>query len=367
MVSIDKLLTETADFVRSEFNLAVSESSLKYYSASQWDKFCNLNGFDKTTSGLYVPKSYTAYVHPSLTLVSDVFHEFYGHGLFCEHSILGKELVKNADSKDFLYSKSSSFGLTNMNILDYEGFAMWMESTLCKATNNGKVWDKKRNIMSEDNVRLLEYFQSCENSLSRYGFMSQMGFPKYQDSEKIVDVVRKFYGREFDNIDMILSYGSKKPYSDIDLFIVSNNPSRNYFNGWLDIYELNIKDFEYLKNNLDISVTDPIFSGTQIYGAKLEEYQRNILNLPITSEAIAHNALRSSQQREAITKTTDERLIKIATGYEKTYELNAKELSKGNKILTLKEIEKKYEYSRVYWFRNYSVLFPPILSISLPL
>jgi len=347
MSNLTNLINDANAFVGSEFNLDLSKSSLKYYSASQWDKFCNLNDFDRNNSGLYVPKSYSAYVRPSLTLVSDVFHELYGHGLFCEHSILGKELVNNADSKDFLYSKNSSFGLTNMNILDYEGFAMWMESTLCKETNNDKVWAKKRNIMSEDNVRLLEYFQSCEDKLSRYGFMCQMGFPKYQDKNNIVDVVRKFYGQEFSSIEMILSYGSKKPYSDIDLFIVSNNPSRNYFNGWLDIYELNVKDFEYLSNHLDISVTDPIFSGAQIYGAKLEEYQRNILNLPITPEAVAHNALRSSQQREALKNITDNRLIKIATGYEKTYELNAKELSQGQKLLTLQKISKQYQYIRV--------------------
>jgi hypothetical protein len=145
---------------------------------------------------------------------------------------------------------------------------------------------------------------------------------------------------------MILSYGSKKPYSDIDIFIVSNNPSRNYFNGWLDIYELNVKDFEYLKNNLDISITDPISTGTQIYGTTLEKHQNNILNQPITSEAINHNILRSIQQKEALNKTTDARLIKIATGYAKTYELNAKELAQGNKILMLTEIMNKYDFKR---------------------
>jgi predicted nucleotidyltransferase len=170
-----------------------------------------------------------------------------------------------------------------------------------------------------------------------------MGFPKYQDSNKIIDIIKKFYDTEFQNIELVISYGSKKPYSDIDLFIVSNNPSRNYFNGWLDIYELNIKDFECLKNNLDISVTDPIFTGIQIYGVlPLEEYQRSILNHEITAESIAHNNLRSKQQKELINKTTDARLIKLATGYSNTYDFNAKELSLGNKLLTLKELENKY-------------------------
>lgn len=345
-MDINELLYDANDFVKSEFGLDLSKSVLKYYSTSDWDNFCDLNGFDKTASGLYVPKSYTAYVKPSSFIESNVFHEFYGHGLFCEYSILGKEVVKS-ESKDFLYSKTNPyFGLTNMNILDYEGFAMWMESILCKETDNEKIWNKKRDIMSNDNVKLLEYFQSCEDKLSRYGFMAQMGFPKQHDVEKIVDVIKRLYAIEFSNIESIISYGSKKPYSDMDLFIVSNNPTRTYFNGWLDIYELNTKDFEYLKNHLDISVTDPIFTGTKIYGNDIELYQRSILNQSITKEAIEHNTLRSTQQFEAIKTLTDPRLIKNSSSYAKTYELNAKELSQGRKILTLKDLEKKYTYTR---------------------
>jgi hypothetical protein len=344
MKDITNIITQGKDFVKSEFNLDLSLSSLKYYSTFQWNKFCGLNSFDIDASGLYVPKSYTAYVRSSPYLASNIFHELFGHGLFCEHSILGQELVKNElndSSKDFLNLKNNSYyGLIKTNILDYEGFAIWMEYTLCIETSNEKVWNKKKSIMSKDNINLLDYFQSSENILSRYGLMAQLGFPKHQNTEKIVGLVKKLYADEFKNIDMIVYYGSKKPYSDIDLFIVSNNPSRNYFNGWLDIYELNLKDFEYLKNNLDISVTDPIFTGTQIYGQpQLKEHQKNILNQNITKEAITHNEIRAIQQKKASNNATDDRLVKTFTGYSNTYEHNAKELSLGHKLLTRKELQ----------------------------
>lgn len=351
MKDVTEIIIQGRDFIKSEFNLELSKSTLKHYSKSDWKTFCQVNNFDSTQYGLYVPKSYTAYVHNDPFFISNIFHEFFGHGLFCEHAILGQELVKNEinnNSKEFPYSKTKKYlSFTDNNILDYEGFALWMEYTLCKETNNEKIWNDKKQTFSKDIITLIEYFQSCEEKFTRYGFMAQMSFPRYNNPDKIIAVVKKLYDLKFKNIETIIFYGSKKPYSDIDLFIISNNPSRNYFNGWLDIYELNIKDFEYLKNNLDISVTDPIFTGTQIYGQlKLDEYKRDILNQKITQKMISHSKIRAMDQKEAINETTDDRLVKIATGYSNTYEFNAKELALGNKILTFKELENKYGYMR---------------------
>jgi len=81
--------------------------------------------------------------------------------------------------------------------------------------------------------------------------MSQLGFPKYYDSHKILNLIERFYNSSFHNIEFIILYGSQKPESDIDLFIVSKNKSKNYFNGWLDVYEVNILEFQDKINKLE--------------------------------------------------------------------------------------------------------------------
>jgi predicted nucleotidyltransferase len=300
MASLDSLLLDASSFVQSEFNLRLQYSQLKPYSPEKWQEFCKINGFDINAEGLYVPASYSAYVRSdSPVLVSNIFHEFFGHGLFVEHSQIGKkltEIIKDCgDEKSFMFDEidpqEQPLSLAKHNIQNYEGFAVWLEALLCKETDNSKVWQLKRDRLPDDFVSLFEFFQGAEQRFSRFGFMSQLGFPKFYDDDKVLDVVRRLYNSAFDNVDFVVLYGSQKPESDLDLFVVSSNPSTNYFNGWLDIYELNREEFSRLSDNLDISVTDPLFTGRLICGDEnsFEQLKQQIQNQQITQEAIRHN------------------------------------------------------------------------------
>lgn len=352
--SLDSLLLDASSFIQSEFNLRLKQSQLKPYSPNNWQDFCQVNGFDVDSEGLYVPASYSAYVRTnSPVLVSNVFHEFYGHGLFVEHSKIGKKLVEiiktGDDEKSFLFDEINSqeqpLGLCKTNIGNYEGFAVWLEALLCEATENSKIWQSKRERLPDDFISLFEFFQDAEQRLSRFGFMSQLGFPKFYDDDKVLMVVRKLYGPVFDNVDFIVLYGSQKPESDIDLFVVSNNPSTNYFNGWLDVYELNREEFNQLSTNLDIGVTDPLFTGRLIYGDinSFERLKQQIQNQSITQEAITHNLAEAEKQRDALQhfSETDKRR-KDCLSYIDSFSQNAGQLSLGNKPLTLTNLKELY-------------------------
>ncbi len=352
--SLDSLLLNASSFIHSEFNLQLQQSQLKPYSSENWQEFCHVNGFDVNSEGLYVPVSYSAYVRTdSSVFVSNVFHEFYGHGLFSEHSQIGKRLVNiiktGHDEKSFLYDEinpqEQPLGLCKTNIGNYEGFAVWLEALLCEETGNSKVWKLKKEMLPDNFVSLFEYFQDAEQRLSRFGFMSQLGFPKFYDDNKVLDVVKKLYGSAFSNIYFVVLYGSQKPESDIDLFIVSNNPSTNYFNGWLDIYELNKEEFNKLSANLDISITDPLFTGKLIFGDKnhFEQLKKRIINQPITQEAINHNLTEAEKQRVSLQhfSGTDKRR-KDCLSYIDSFSQNAEQLSLGNKPLTLQNLQQIY-------------------------
>ena len=108
--SLDSLLQDASSFVVSEFGFDIEISILKPYSSENWQKFCQVNNFDVNSSGIYIPASYSAYVRTdSLFLTSNIFHELYGHGLFVEHSQIGKRLTEiiqsNGDEKSFMFDE----------------------------------------------------------------------------------------------------------------------------------------------------------------------------------------------------------------------------------------------------------------------
>lgn len=347
VLNLSSLINESSEFLNSEFNIRTEKSKLKIYSPEEWKQFCTINDFVLYSDGIYVPKSYLAYVNSgSDLLITNIFHEFFGHGLFCECSAIGKNLVNIIDDKEraynFLYGSVDSniqpLGLAKKNIWNYEGFALWLESLLCEETGNKSVWNSKKNRISKEDYSLFQYFQRTEKELTRFGFMSQLGFPKYYDYEKIVTLLKHYYGINFSNIDMILLYGSQKPESDVDLFIVSKNKTLKLFNGFLDIYELNRHDINNLLDNLDIEVTDPLFSGTLIYGDRkyFEKLKQYVINLPITNEAVSHNFWKAREQRSYLPHFKDNSKSKASCiSYISSYTINAERLRMGNKSLTL--------------------------------
>ncbi len=354
MTTLDSLLQDVSSFVVSEFGFNIEKSKLKPYSPENWQKFCQVNNFDVNSSGIYIPTSYSAYVRTdSLFLTSNIFHELYGHGLFVEHSQIGKQLVEiiqnKGDEKSFMISEVNPqeqvFGIAKYNIHNYEGFAIWLEALLCEETGNAKVWNVKKDGLRDNYAQLFEFFQDAEQKLSRFGLISQMGFPKYYNESKILEVIRKFYGSNFDNVDFVVLYGSQKPESDIDLCIVSSNPSNQYFNGWLDIAELNIEDFKQRLDNLDIALTDAMFSGKLIHGDEntFNQYKQKIINQPISKEMIEYNKRKANLQKEYLTSyQDDDRMKKLCLSYIDSFSQNAEQLSLGNKPLTLKNLQQIY-------------------------
>ncbi len=352
MITLDSLLNDASSFVTSEFGFNIEKSKIKPYSFKNWQEFCQTNNFDINSEGLFVPASYSAYVRTSSPfLISNIFHELYGHGLFVEHSQIGKkltELIQNkGNEKNFMFDEinplEQNFGIAKHNIHNYEGFAVWLENLLCEETGNKSVFEKKKNLVHNDYLELLDFFKKAEEDLTRFGLISQMGFPKYYDNNKVVEVFKKFYGSNIDDVDFVLLRGSQKPESDIDLFVVSDNNSKNFFNGWLDIYELNREEFADWSRKLDISVTDSIFSGKLIYGNKnyLEQVQRQIKNQTINQEAINHHISEIERLKKYQTNIDHEE--KSRKKYIESFSQNAEQLNLGNKPLTLTNLQQLYE------------------------
>ena len=127
------------------------------------------------------------------------------------------------------------------------------------------------------------------------------------------------------------------------MFVVSDKDSGNLFNGWLDIYQVNREELFSFVEKLDISITDPLFSGELVIGdcGLLNSLRSKALASPITREAIDYNLRRSDEQmRFASFFPEDSRERRVSLSYQESFRRNAELLSKRYKALTFKNLNK---------------------------
>jgi len=167
MQDLETLIYEINDFSKSNFGFKVEKSSLKTYSSYNWELFCKKNGFNLASEGIYIPNILRAYVKENTDyFVLNIFHELFGHGLFCEHSLFGKKLctLDFKEAEQYLYKKSNS-GISEYFIEDYEGIAMLFEEKISIFTNTIELFNKKLKHFPNYNS-IFEKFKNFEKEYS---------------------------------------------------------------------------------------------------------------------------------------------------------------------------------------------------------
>jgi len=352
------------------------------YDDEKWQSLITAGKLPNGTEGFYLPRTNVAYLASmSPFLVLNLYHEFHGHGLFFEKSLLGREMAEKdrklaemekeiigldslsdgilkLDNKHPLFPKYLEVrrNLEGINSHSYkvvEGFAVWMEHFLSKKFNKeGLFFEKQREMkkrfkekykISEEGFRK---FMKFENDMGKHWLMYQLGFPKKYTDEILVELLERYYKNRFGNIVFALLY-DEKPDSDIDLFVVSNDRSHSYYNGWLDIFHLQIDEFIKRTGLFDIGVTDPLFTGRVVFGdsAIVEGFKRKVLDAEITQDAINYNIKRARERKEIAKKyghrTREHENTSVCSH---TYLMNAKELKKGKKLLIQADLRQKYGF-----------------------
>ena len=67
------------------------QTYLELIPKNQWNDFIQQRGFNSNSSGIYLPRNQTAVIQEENLL--SFFHEYFGHGLYCEQSLQGRKLV----------------------------------------------------------------------------------------------------------------------------------------------------------------------------------------------------------------------------------------------------------------------------------
>ncbi len=368
-MNLQTLILESEEVLLSEFNIKPEKSKYELYSDEDWVSFLKKTNSHLDSHGVYFPRNLSAHLkEDSEYLPVNLLHEYFGHGLYCEHSLIGKNIVsldrrleymerkilgvKNLPEHQHIqvsvpteiaeeYNRRKNSFLSYLRFFEqeYEGFGYWLEHFLSKATKQESLFEKKmEELVHPDYKKLFEQFLSFSEDKGAFALIAQLGFPKHYNDNAIVNTLKKIYKDNFNSINLAIIYGSQKPHSDIDLFIVSDKIQSSY-NHWLDVYVRTPEEFKNDMANFSIAVTDPIFTGKIIIGNPnyQEQLQQQILNQPITQEAIQYNFQKSNEQeRIALMYPEDSKERKIALSYQQSFRKNAEELQQGHKMLTLR-------------------------------
>jgi len=181
------------------------------------------------------------------------------------------------------------------------------------------------------------------NFSEQYGNLAAFyvqGMAKRTTPERVKNLLGDIYDNvAVNNSKLILLTGSKKPFSDIDLF-ASSNYLQSVKNNWLDLIVFDEKDFEERVRLFEIQVTHPIMSGGFVAGDK-EYLQQKIIQLreqPITEEAINHNLQKSRKNKIGAETTNNVGLKKLFNSYAQTYLANALALKNGERNFIKNEL-----------------------------
>ncbi|MFW6013896.1 MAG: hypothetical protein ACOCQG_01870 [Candidatus Nanoarchaeia archaeon] len=323
------------------------ESEIKAILKEELGIYPEKSTYELANTGLYLPKEKKAYVDKNNQIFS-LARDYFGKATFCEHSTIGKKMteLEGNDLETFKHNKGDAILplLPFHNNDKYNGFVNWLEAQVSE-----KLHLKEDNQKENQEKLKLDYFKDVDKTYGRFAFMCELGFPKNpHDSENIIHTLNKM-GYSIKDDDLVVVYGSRKPESDIDLFIVSevNNNKDHFIDylGWLDIFQINKNSLHKYIKKLDYSVTDALITGDLLYGPKedFEKIKKQIKEHPVTEEAINHNMNCAKKYKDDLHDnfSFNKRNEDLRRSNIKNYITNAMEMKKGNKPLTYKKLLEK--------------------------
>ncbi len=338
------------------------QTSLFQIPKKNWIKFTTQNNLNPNSSGVYLPRSQTAIIQKDEAL--SLFHEYFGHGVYCEQSLIGKRLVYfekqllkeekiefanrkfTIEDLQKLRQQNKTFKKLNkfkkLNLARYELFAIWTEYLLSEELNLKEDFEKKYNFIESENRQAVD---NIINFSKQYGNMATFyanGLSRKTTAKRAKELLKEIYGTDLvDHSKLILLTGSKKPFSDIDLF-ASSNYLQSTKNDWLDLIVFDEEDFERRVCLFEIQITHPIIAGKFVAGDfnYLQQKKKQIQRQPITEEAIRHNFNRAEKNKKYAERCKpNSEKWKASLSYAQTYLTNALALKEGKRVFTKEELE----------------------------
>jgi predicted nucleotidyltransferase len=166
------------------------------------------------------------------------------------------------------------------------------------------------------------------------------GLARRTTVERVKRLLEDIYKDKILDVRFAVLYGSRKEFSDIDVFIVGKNPQEAHSN-FLDVKMQSPRDLRKGIKNFDVRTLIPLMNGEFICGDKdyFEKLREQVLFQPISEESIKHNLKWSSRmQRLRDENFEDDFLRSKFEGYSQTYLSNALALMQGKRLFTKEDL-----------------------------
>ena len=326
----------------------------------QWENFTLQRGLNPYSSGIYLPRNQTAIIQQQDCL--SLFHEYFGHGLFCEKSLSGRRLIDlekkllEEEKQEFQNRKftlqeikkfreeTKTFQELEMfkkeNLKLYELFAIWTEYLLSGELGLRDKFESKYDSLDKPDK---DPFYQIVNFSKEFGTLStfyNFGAAKWVTADRAKKILKEVYKDRLKNAKFALLYGSRKEFSDIDIFIVGEElPEIDC--SWLDIRIERENDFESMIKLFDVSVVNAMINSDFICGDKSYFYEkvRQLKEQPIREEAIRYNLEKSEEQKRLAGEYPENSRKNIhGLTYSLTYLKNAIALKQNRRLLSKEEL-----------------------------
>lgn len=358
---IKSLLESSNSFYQELLGYKPEKTSLQQVPEFRWLEFMQQKGLNPDYEGIYLPRNQTAIIKEENIL--SFFHEYFGHGLYCEQSLterkivrLEKKLLKEEKQKfqgrrftlreikkfrqqNQIFQKLDDFRIQNLE--QYELFAVWTEYLLSREFELRDKFEEKYDLLLGKKRNAVDSIINFSKTYGDLATFYAQGLARRATPERVRKLLERIFGeRKIRSSKLILLTGSKKPFSDIDLFAVGDElePIKNE---WIDLVSFGEKDFERRVKLFEVQITHPIISGEFVAGDLdyLQQKRKQLKEQPITEKAIEYNLQKSKEQNNVAyeyPKNSEER--RVGLSYSQTYLANALALKDGKRLFTKEDL-----------------------------
>lgn len=359
-IKIEHLVDSSNQFYHKLLGYKPAQTSLQQVIESEWNKFAKAKGLNPNSSGIYLPRNQTSVIQQGNPL--SLFHEYFGHGFYCEQTLSGRKLVDlekkllEEEKREFskgqfiiedvqkFRAKSETFqkldAFKQRNLVQYETFAIWTEYLLSKELGLKDEFGMKYYSLKKEDKEAVDSVIDFSEQYGNLATFYASGLARRITLERVGRLLGDIYKDKLQDVRLALLYGSRKEFSDIDVFMVGEDIPK-IRNNWIDVVSCSPMEFEEKRSLFDVEMTDPLSSGEVIFGDRnyLEQQKERLAVQPITEESVRYN-LQEAEEQENIayqfSEDSDER--RIALAYSETSRLTAENLRQDKRIFTKKDL-----------------------------